>query len=118
MLTTQSNYIDFSIKDSTVSVSPGAVKLGNMVTLFRGGQIQASSMARFTDQSTYQWSALCIIPSGEGSDMTGVYSTPAPSIRELSFPVLSGTSMKPIGLFGLYTGDGTRVEIVSWNKVS
>ena len=119
MLTTQDNYIDFEISDSTVSVSPGAIRLGDKVMMFRGGQIQIPNMASFTDQSTYQWSALCIVPSGEGTDMTSVYSTPASSIRELAFPVLTDTSTThPLGLFNLYTGDGTSVDLISWSKVS
>jgi len=119
MLTTQSAFIDFEVRDSTVSVFPGAVKLGNMVTLFRGGQIQIAQMAQFSDQSSYQWSTLCIIPNGEGSDMTSFRSDEGSSMRELAFPVLpDATSVKPVGLFGLYTGDGTSVNLVSSFKVS
>lgn len=119
MLTTQSDYIDFEVSDSTVRVFPGAVRLGSMVTVFRGGQIQVAEMAKFTDQSSYQWSALCIIPSGEGSDMTNFRSDPASSVRELAFPVLPDeTSVKPVGLFELYTGDGTSVSLISSYRVS
>jgi len=119
MLTTQSHYIDFEISDSTVRVFPGAVKLGDMVALFRGGQLQISEMANFSDQSSYQWSTLCIIPSGEGADMTSVISASASSVRELEFPILPDASaMKPVGLFELHTNDGTSIDLVSWYRVS
>jgi hypothetical protein len=119
MLTTQSDYIDFEVSDSTVRIFPGAVKLGSLVTIYRGDQTSVAGLARLSTAGDYQYAVLAIAPFGQGADMTAIRSASASSIRGLSYPVMpDSTSTKALGLFTLHTTDGTSVDLVSWMKVS
>lgn len=112
--------LNFDVTDSTVSVYGATVRLGNDIREFRGGQIQLSDMTNPFGVG-YQYSVLCLTAFNGTADFTSVYSDVTSSVRALNFPTLpiDGTdysSLKPLGLFTLYT-DSSGVELVSYSKV-
>lgn len=109
--------LSFEVMDSTVSVLGATVLLGNVIREYRGGQTQLSDMTN-PSGTGYQYSVLCLTDFNGTADLTSVYSDVTSSIRALNFPSLpvDGTSLKPFGLFTLYS-DTSGVELISYSKV-
>lgn len=112
--------LSFEVTDSTVSVFGATLLLGNDIREYRGGQVQLSDMTN-PSGTGYQYSVLCLTDFNGTADLTSVYSDVTSSVRALNFPSLpiDGTdysSLRPLGLFTLYT-DTSGVELISYSKV-
>jgi len=123
MLTTgQKGYLDFDVQDSTVTIFPGTVRLGNKILPWRGAEIQVSNLADFSSGNGYQSSALCLAEVGTLADWTCIISDTTSAVVGIENPVLptDGTanysSLHALGLFTLQI-DGTNASLVSYSKI-
>jgi hypothetical protein len=121
MLETISNRaLDVEITDSTVTVLPGTVRVGNTVMKYPGGQVQLSGIAKYSssDSSKYQYAALSVHDFYGAADLTSNTSTPQSALRSLSFPTIpTDATMHTVGLFTLYSADTTAVSLVDFSRV-
>ena len=122
--TNNKNSLNLEISNSSVSVFPGAARLGNILYPYRGGLLSFNQMTHFGgDSSKYQNSLLFINPLGSSADLTTALSATASSIRELTLPTLPSDSTNvystgyPLGMFTFYTPDGSNSQLVTYSKI-
>ena len=120
-----SQAFDFSVSDTTVSVTPGVARIANTIMPFRGDTITFGEMADFGDETNkYQLSALLLQNFNDFADLTTAVGATSDSTREWYYPEVDSDSSNPygpyhaIGLFAFYTPDGTSIELVSSSKIS
>jgi hypothetical protein len=119
MLTTN-NKSGLEMSDGTLYVLPGTFRLGNRLMPFDGTRITYSQMSTFTvsDSSSYQNSLLYLYDtSGVSVDMTKAVSSIVTDRTGLTIPYITSdytyATEHPLGLFTLYTTDGSTVSIFS-----
>jgi len=117
MLTTN-NKSGIETSDGTLCVLPGTFRLGNRLMPFDGTRITYNQMSTFTisDSSSYQNSLLYLYDtSGVSVDMTKSVSAVVTDRTALTIPAIVSdytyATEYPLGLFTLYTSDGSTVSI-------
>lgn len=118
--TNLSRALDVEITDSTVSVLPGTVRVGNTIMKYPGGKVRLSGIAKYSssDSSKYQYAALSVHNFYGAADLTSNTSTPQTTLRSLSFPTIpADATVHPVGLFTLYSPDATAINLVDFSKI-
>ena len=109
-----------STVDSTVHVSPGVVRLGNVIMPFRGDSIRFSEMIDMSADNTYRYSVLSIYNYDSATNFTSpdltCVTTDFSSILCPVYPSIDNTDIHPIGLF-LFNTDKTTTNLISAFKV-
>lgn len=124
MLTTSNNIsLQMEVSDSTVSILPGAARIGNTIMKYDGTRMLFSQLTDFGgDSSKYQYSSLFLQNVGGIADASSITSTAVDSLSELQYPVLPYDSTNPygavygLGIFTMYTSDGTAIDLISLDR--
>jgi len=119
---TQNLFVEVSDRtDGTVSVFPGAARIGNTLFPYQGGNLAFNRMVTLTDASTWQNSILLLYPVPDSignvgsADLTCVVSDATTSARALQMPVISdATVVQPLGIFTFRTNDGVSIQLDSY----
>jgi hypothetical protein len=122
MLTTfNHNQFQSVLSDTTVQFMPGLAQMGNAVVPFDGAVLPVSSMSGLIGYTGYYQNALMFLRQADATsaipDMTRVLSVPVKVITDLISPSLPDSSSFPMGLFTLYSADGTTSQIVSSKSI-
>jgi len=134
MLNTASKNFQIEITDSTVVIMPGVARIGNALVSYPGGMTTFDRMLTFSgDTSKFQNVLLYlsdstdtvsgVIPLTPGAVfLTKSVSSPVSTQRELTIPSLpidagfpspSYARGFPIGIFSLFSPDGTQGTLIS-----
>lgn len=121
MLTSyNNNQLSIEVLDSTVYVLPGSARIGNTIMPYDGSKITFEQMGTFSDSSKYQNSLLYLEDFFDAVDMTRAVSSEVGTLAELTYPVMGpdGTYSfgHPVGLFTLYSGDGTDISLIDYKQ--
>lgn len=119
MFTTNSNQsVGFSVSDSTVFVTQGAIQVGSYIMDFKGGNLPFSAITKFDGSAnTYQNAVVSIFNYSNFPDLTSSHSTPASDPSGLgSFYLADTSTSKALGFFTFHF-DGTNITLKNSSKV-